>query len=564
MPNEADGSMPVATNVAPAQDEKQKQFLEAYKDINRKQEEDKAATQAAALGFEYISLLGFPIDLQAMGMLTKAESESMQAVVFYKEGLDVRVAALDPKNSQLMEFVKSLQVKNLRPKVYFISESSYQQAEKLFEKVLRPKAVESEVLKITPGTVYFKQLGILTNPPAELTATRIIEMLLGAAIELRASDIHIEPEDLFMKVRFRIDGVLQDMVHIPKAAQKMIISRLKIVSKLKLNVEDTPQDGRFTFDLKGRLTDVRVSVLPSAYGEGVVMRLLVSQAKALDLTELGMNAPTFKIIQRELAKPNGMIVTTGPTGSGKTTTLYAFLNFLNTSGVKIITLEDPVEYKLEGINQTPIAADKGMTFATGLRSILRQDPDVIMVGEIRDQETAEVALQAALTGHVVLSTLHTNDAAGAIPRLTNMGVKPYTIAPGMNAIIAQRLVRKLCPDCKQETKLDPFMLTQVKEVLGNIPKNSGVEAPADLNNLKFYHSVGCEKCGKSGYLGRIGIYEVIAKTDAIEKMIFAEANALDIKKAAVADGMITMIQDGMLKVLAGVTDVEEVLRVAQE
>jgi type IV pilus assembly protein PilB len=552
MPNEADGSAAVAANVTPAQDEKQKQFLEAYKDINRKQEEDKAAAQAAALGFEYINLLGFPVDLQAMGMLSKAE------------GLDVRVAALDPKNPQLMEFVKNLQVKNLRPKVYFISESSYQQAEKLFEKVLRPKAVESEVLKITPGTVYAKQLGILVNPPAELTATRIIEMLLGAAIELRASDIHIEPEDLFMKVRFRVDGVLQDMVHIPKTAQHMVISRLKIISKLKLNVEDTPQDGRFTFDLKGKLTDVRVSVLPSAYGEGVVMRLLVSQAKALDLTELGMNTPTFKIIQRELAKPNGMIVTTGPTGSGKTTTLYAFLNFLNTSGVKIITLEDPVEYKLEGINQTPIAADKGMTFATGLRSILRQDPDVIMVGEIRDQETAEVALQAALTGHVVLSTLHTNDAAGAIPRLTNMGVKPYTIAPGMNAIIAQRLVRKLCPDCKQETKLDPFMLTQVKEVLGNIPKNSGVEAPPDLNNLKFYHSIGCEKCGKSGYLGRIGIYEVIAKTDAIEKMIFAEANALDIKKAAVADGMITMIQDGMLKVLAGITDVEEVLRVAQE
>jgi type II secretory ATPase GspE/PulE/Tfp pilus assembly ATPase PilB-like protein len=293
------------------------------------------------------------------------------------------------------------------------------------------------------------------------------------------------------------------------------------------------------------------------------MRLLVAQAKTLELTELGMNEPTFKIIQRELAKPNGMIITTGPTGSGKTTTLYAFLNFLNTSGVKIITLEDPVEYKLEGISQTPIATDKGMTFAIGLRSILRQDPDVIMVGEIRDQETAEVALQAALTGHVVLSTLHTNDAAGAIPRLSNMGVKPYTIAPGMNAIIAQRLVRKLCPDCKQETKLDPFMMTQVKEILSAIPKNSGVIVPAD-SEWKFYHSTGCDKCGKSGYHGRVGIYEVIAKTDAIEKMIFAEANASDIKKAAIADGMVTMAQDGMLKVLAGLTDVEEVLRVAQE
>jgi type IV pilus assembly protein PilB len=552
-----------AAATIPAQDEKQKRFLEAYKDINRKQEEDKTASEAVAQGFEYINLSGFPIDLQAMALISEEDSKAMQAVVFYKEGLDVRIAALDPKNPAVLAFAKTLQDKKLRPKIYYISKTSYQQTQELYSKVARPKAVESEVLKITPGTVYSKQLEVLANPPAELPATKIIEILLGAAIELRASDIHVEPEELFVKVRFRVDGVLQDVVHIPKAVQRMIISRLKIISKLKLNVNDVPQDGRFSFDLKGALTDVRVSMLPSAYGEGVVMRLLVAQAKTLELTELGMNEPTFKIIQRELAKPNGMIVTTGPTGSGKTTTLYAFLNFLNTSGVKIITLEDPVEYKLEGISQTPIATDKGMTFAIGLRSILRQDPDVIMVGEIRDQETAEVALQAALTGHVVLSTLHTNDAAGAIPRLSNMGVKPYTIAPGMNAIIAQRLVRKLCPDCKQETKLDPFMMTQVKEILSAIPKNSGVIVPAE-GEWKFYHSTGCDKCGKSGYHGRVGIYEVIAKTDAIEKMIFAEANASDIKKSAIADGMITMAQDGMLKVLSGVTDVEEVLRVAQE
>jgi type II secretory ATPase GspE/PulE/Tfp pilus assembly ATPase PilB-like protein len=437
------------------------------------------------------------------------------------------------------------------------------QTQELYAKVAKSKGVESETLKLKPGNDYRTQLKILENPPSEMTATQMLEVLLGASIELRASDIHLEPEDHFLKTRFRIDGVLQDVAHIPKELQHTVTSRLKIISHLKLNVEDVPQDGRFTFDDNGKITDVRVSVLPSAYGEGVVMRLLGTQAKALDLKELGMNEQAFAIVQRELAKPNGAILTTGPTGSGKTTTLYAFLNYLNDAGVKIITLEDPVEYKLEGISQTPIASDKGMTFAAGLRAILRQDPDVIMVGEIRDQETAEVALQAALTGHVVLSTLHTNDAAGAIPRLSNMGVKPFVIAPALNAVIAQRLVRTLCNDCKKEITPDAATLEKVKTILAAIPKNSGVKFP-DIANVKFFHGVGCEKCGTSGYKGRIGIYEIIAKTEAIEKMIFSEANASDITHAAVADGMVSMIQDGMLKVAQGITDIEEVLRVAQE
>jgi len=269
------------------------------------------------------------------------------------------------------------------------------------------------------------------------------------------------------------------------------------------------------------------------------------------------------VIRNELAKPNGMIITTGPTGSGKTTTLYAFLNQLNEPGVKIITLEDPVEYKLEGISQTPIDNRTGLTFAAGLRAILRQDPDVIMVGEIRDQETAETALQAALTGHVVFSTLHTNDAAGAIPRLMNMGVKPFVIAPALNAIIAQRLVRKLCEDCKEETKLDPFMLENVIKVLGEIPKSANVKIPA-ATDLKFFHGSGCEKCNHSGYRGRIGIYEVIAKSDELEKLMFSGASTSDLKKYAIEHGMVTMMQDGLLKVLQGITDVEEVFRVTKE
>ncbi len=431
----------------------------------------------------------------------------------------------------------------------------------MYDKVARPKTIEQDVLHISKDQDYISELKILEDETKTFSATEILEKILGAAEKYKASDIHIEPEDHLIKVRVRLDGVLSDVLHLPKTYQKSLISRIKILSKLKLNVEDVPQDGRFSYDIQQHLTDVRVSMLPSAYGEGVVMRLLATQAISLKLDDLGFIGRARDAIMAELNKPNGMIITTGPTGSGKTTTLYAFLNQLNEPGVKIITLEDPVEYKLEGISQTPISPSKGMTFASGLRSILRQDPDIIMVGEIRDQETAEVALQAALTGHIVLSTLHTNDAAGAVPRLLNMGVKPFVIAPAMNAIIAQRLVRRICQDCKQEIKLDPFMLEKVRGILKQIPKTAGIEVPKDP---KFFHGVGCDKCNHTGYKGRVGIYEVIQKTEAIEKLIFAEANTLEIKKTAIAEGMVTMIQDGMLKASMGITDVEEVLRVAQE
>ena len=322
-----------------------------------------------------------------------------------------------------------------------------------------------------------------------------------------------------------------------------------------------PQDGRFSYEYVGKPADVRVSILPSAYGEGAVLRILSSQAINLRLDDLGLRGKSYQAIKNQLAKPNGMIVTTGPTGSGKTTTLYAFLNQLNQSGIKIITLEDPVEYKLEGVNQTPISATAGMSFASGLRAILRQDPDVIMVGEIRDQETADVALQAALTGHVVLTTLHTNDAAGAIPRLINMGVKPFVIAPGLNAIIAQRLVRRLCVACKKPVQVEPVLLEKVTKILHEIPASAEVTLP---NPLVFYRAEGCAACNNLGYEGRIGIYEIIERGDELERLILDAAPTSDIKKYAIAHGMTTMMQDGLLKALDGITDIEEVLRVTQE
>lgn len=541
--------------------QKQKDFLRKYDEVNRAMEEKKTAEQSFSFNAPYIDLTHFPIDLNALSMWSAEQSKEAQAVLFYKEGNALKVGSTQPNNALLRKHLDALLKEHkLEPVIYHISQSSLDEVLAMYAHVIRPKHFAEETVEVKEQDDYTKPLKELGTDKI-FTATQVLSILLGAAHKYQASDIHLEPEEMVLKVRFRLDGVLNDMVNLSKDYQKVMVSRIKILAKLKLNVENVPQDGRFTYLVDGQPTDVRVSVLPSAYGEGVVMRLLATQAKLLNLDELGFNGRAYEQIKNELAKPNGMIMTTGPTGSGKTTTLYAFLNILNQPGVKIITLEDPVEYKLEGVSQTPIDTRAGLTFAAGLRAILRQDPDVIMVGEIRDQETAETALQASLTGHVVLTTLHTNDAAGAIPRLINMGVKPFVIAPGLNAVIAQRLVRRLCPDCKIEEQLEPFMLTKVKRILSEIPKNSGVEAPKEY---KFFHSPGCESCNHTGYKGRIGIYEVIIKSDLLEKMIMSSASTSDIRKAMIQEGMVTMMQDGLIKALQGITDVAEVFRVTQE
>ncbi len=541
---------------------KQKDFLQKYGEINRKMEEDEAAAAAARQGLQYINLSHFPADLNAVAIFTKEQAEESGSVVFFKEGNDLKIGSVDPSGAVLKVLLKNLAEKHsYKTTVYLISKSSFEQWFKYYEKIVKPKPVESDILQVGAEENYTQAMKSLEQGPATRSATEILAIILGAASNLKASDIHFEPEEKFIKVRFRLDGILTDQLHLSKEYQKAIISRIKILSKLKLNVDNVPQDGRFSYNLEGSPSDVRVSVLPSAYGESVVMRLLATSATLLKLDDLGLTGKSYEIIKEELYKPNGMIITTGPTGSGKTTTLYAFLNQLNEPGVKIITLEDPVEYKLEGIIQTPINSASGMTFASGLRSILRQDPDVIMVGEIRDQETAETALQAALTGHVVFSTLHTNDAAGAIPRLINMGAKPFVIAPGLNAIIAQRLVRRLCPACKREVKLDPFLLEKARKLLSAIPKAAAAPIP---EKLTFYGAGGCEKCGHTGYSGRIGIYEVIGRSDRLEKLIMQSAGTAEIRKVAIQDGMVTMGQDGLLKALQGITDVEEVFRVTGE
>ena len=529
-------------------------------DANRQLQEEAAQVQARQANLPYLNLHNFPIDLQVLGLFSKEEAETAESLPFYRDVHDLRIGTRNPANQLLKQKVIELS-KKYQVTLYLISKASFEQTLKFYAKVATPKSTFDETVRVEKAQDFSAILKELADEGVQQkkTASELLTDIFGAAMFFKASDIHLEPEEHFIKVRLRIDGVLQDMLHLAKGLQKSIMSRLKILSKLKINIENLPQDGRITFYYLQRPIDVRVSTLPSAYGEGTVMRLLGTGAVNLKLKDLGFQGRSHDIVEAELQKPNGMIITTGPTGSGKTTTLYAFLNELNQPGVKIITLEDPVEYKLEGIQQTPIDHTVDFDFAKGLRAILRQDPDIVMVGEIRDLETADTAMQAALTGHVVLSTLHTNDAAGAIPRLYNMGAKPFVIAPALNAVIAQRLVRRLCPKCIKPAVLSPVVLSRAKMLLEAIPPKAEVNLPKEL---QFYHAEGCSECHGLGYSGRIGIYEVIQVTDTVKDLIQKEVSMTDLKKQAIADGMVSMAQDGLLKALQKITDVEEVFRVA--
>ncbi len=542
-----------------SQQDKALRVKQVYSELDRKFEEEETKKSALKQKIAYMNLYGFPIDTQALNLIPKHDAEAFNILVFYKEGRTVKLGVTKVLDSQ-KSVISKLKEAGYSVDVFLVSQSSFNHVFLEYDKIIVARK-RSEETKILSKDVKVGALSEIAKKFENVPATEMIDQIVGAALNLDASDIHLEPESQSLKVRFRIDGVLQDTAAISLDLHHQIISRIKILSRLKLNVTAVPQDGSFSLTFDGQPVDIRVSVIPSAYGESVVMRLLRQDKSNLKFQELGIVGLAEKRILAEMEKPNGMILTTGPTGSGKTTTLYAILNKLNEPGVKIITLEDPVEYKIAGITQTPIDARAGMTFADGLRAILRQDPDIIMVGEMRDLETAEIACQAALTGHIVLSTLHTNDAPSAIPRLLDLGVKPFVLAPSINAIIGQRLVRKICTACKQEYSLPENLLARVELILKSIPKASQAEVP---KRLVFYHSPGCEKCNGLGYKGRIGVHEVFTISDEIEKMITKGATTTEIKNQAIAEGMITMAQDGVLKALAGITDIEEVFRVTEE
>ncbi len=392
--------------------------------------------------------------------------------------------------------------------------------------------------------------------------TELFAIILGGAIGLRASDIHIEPREETVRLRLRIDGILQDVILISPKIYRSLLSRIKFVSGLKLNISDRPQDGRFSIIQGERKIETRVSSLPSDFGESIVMRLL-DPRNLIEIEELGLRKDLLALFKKQIKKPNGMILVTGPTGSGKTTTLYAFLKRIQNPEIKIITIEDPIEYKLKGITQTQVNHKKGYDFASGLRALMRQDPDVILVGEIRDLETAEIACEAALTGHLVLSTLHTNDAAGAIARLVDIGVRPISIAPAINMAVAQRLVRRVCKKCVRYVKPSKEESKKIKEGLANVRKDI---VPSAFSNADFKipKIQGCPDCNFTGYRGRTGIYEAFLVDDQMKEFILSNPSITATRNLAVKKGMVLMHQDGLIKVLQGITTIEEVERVTGE
>jgi len=391
--------------------------------------------------------------------------------------------------------------------------------------------------------------------------TKLLEIILAGAINLDSSDIHIEPEENQVKFRVRVDGILQNVMFIDSKIYQNLLSRIKLLSKLKINVSDRPQDGRFSILMGETSIEIRTSSLPAEYGETIVLRIL-NPKSLISVEALGLREDLFGIFNKEIKKPNGMIIVTGPTGSGKTTTLYAFLKKISKPEIKIITIEDPIEYHLKGASQTQVDPKKGYDFANGLRSIMRQDPDVVLVGEIRDLKTANIALQAALTGHLVLTTLHTNDAAGTIARLQALGEKPNNIAPAINMAIAQRLVRKICKKCVKLEEISAENLTKIKKALRGLPKE--VKIPKITSGIKIPKAKGCNFCNSTGYQGRVAIFEAFLIDDEIEKFILTSPSIGALKKLAIKKGMVPMRQDGFMKVLQGLTTIDEVERVTAE
>jgi type II secretory ATPase GspE/PulE/Tfp pilus assembly ATPase PilB-like protein len=545
-------------------------LTEKMSDIRLTELEKIAQDRSVEIALPYLDLKGFPIAPEILALIPREEATRTRTVSFLKHGDEIRIATTQPgpDATALAERIAKQEGANIQ--IYFVSDPSMDYALKLYD--VLPEVKEMIYgLRIDEAalTKYEKEISNFRDLQAkigEVSTTDIVTLMIGAALKSNASDIHIEAEEGDVKLRFRLDGLLQDAAKLPRDTWKQMISRLKLLSGTKINVEGVPQDGRITIYLSNEKIDIRVSFLPTAYGESVVMRILRPKSVALEFDNLGIRGNALEQLRREIERPNGMIVTTGPTGSGKTTTLYAILRKLNTADVKIITLEDPIEYKLEGINQSQIDHEKKYDFAKGLRSILRQDPDVVMVGEIRDLETAEISIQAALTGHLVVSTIHTNSASGAIPRFLSMGVKPFLLAPAINAIIGQRLVRRLCETCKKPATLSADALAQVKATLEALPPNAAPKL--DLTKLTFFAPPAdentCTTCTGLGYKGRIGIYEVMTMTKEIENLILTgNVSEYQMEEIAKKQGMVSMVQDGLLKALDGLTSVDEVLRVAE-
>jgi type IV pilus assembly protein PilB len=578
-----------------------KNVIQVLRETGHLLPDDLALGLSEFYNLSYVKLKSLDLKIEIVSRLPEDISKKYNLIVLDVSGDNLYKIAIsrpeDPAVAEIISFLK--QKNNIDTELYIASETDIQDAFKVYQdkksplvknlvknpfsepekkqeekaisdtentSIAQPQVIQKseEELQKDVGDIIIDQL---VNDPInnvedlkKITDTGAAPNILAALVKyasgLGASDIHIEPYEKVLKIRFRIDGVLRNIIDININLHPSIIARIKISSHLKIDEQRIPQDGRFDVKFGEKKIDIRVSTLPTNQGEKVVLRLLDKSKGIITVEELGLTDRGLKLLQKNIAKPYGMILATGPTGSGKTTTLYAILQKLNNPQVNIVTLEDPIEYQLEGVNHCQVRTDIGFDFANGLRSILRQDPNIIMVGEIRDKETAEMSIHAALTGHLLLSTLHTNNASGALPRLVDMGIEPFLISSTLNLVMAQRLVRTICPKCRQATEVSQELLTQLSEEIKGLPE----EFQKKLNGkITFYKGKGCSECSE-GYKGRIALFEVLEMDQKIQEAVLRKASAEEIESIAVKNGMLTLRQDGLIKALSGITTIDEVLR----
>ena len=531
----------------------------------REAQEREAQRRAVKLGFAYISMVTVPVQTKALRLVSGQEAREAKLAAFGLKKNQLSLAVFDPVAAGAKKIINKLKIDGYQVEIFIVSLESLNYAWSFYQFVA-PEAKEiTGKVEIAANRIkeLTKKLGDLKNFKSQLQdfkeprVSQMLEIILAGALVNRASDVHFEPERAKTKIRLRVDGLLHELYSLTPAVYLTLVSRIKLLSKLKLNIHGQPQDGRFTIGLEDGDIEIRTSAIPSEFGETIVLRILNPALIKVDFEKLGLRNDDLEIIDKELKRPNGMILNTGPTGSGKTTTLCAFLKKKYQPEIKIITIEDPIEYHLEGIEQTQVNSKAGYDFSNGLRSILRQDPDIILVGEIRDLETAQIAMHAALTGHLVFSTLHTNEATGAIPRLIDLGVEPSVISPAINLIIAQRLVRKLCPVCKKEKKIDEPLAKKIKNFINQL--SSRVERAA-LDNFKIFEAKGCQWCGGLGYRERIGIFELFSMTPEVMSAIAEKITDLELQKLAQRQEMVNLQEDGLIKVILGLTSFEEIER----
>jgi type IV pilus assembly protein PilB len=546
-------------------EDKQKRKID---ELLHREEEDLVQILSSKYGVNYVNLLAISINTDALRLIEEKTARERLMAAYAISDKKLKIAARNPDDEKTLEVVKGLEEKGYIIEINIASTQSLEKAWKMYNDLsfaYESRAGSLEISNEEVATIIEQAknlpaiVDILNSSVSGKKAyrvSRILETLVAGALSIDASDIHMEPEETYVELRYRLDGVLTEVTKLDTETYNLLLSRIKLISGMKLNIKKDSQDGRFSIRLPSGEVEVRVSILPGAYNESVVMRILNPKSINVPLEDLGINEKLLNILKREMDRPDGMILTTGPTGSGKTTTLYAFLKRVQTPGIKIVTIEDPIEYHLPGIVQTQ-TNEKGYNFAEGLRATVRQDPDIIMIGEIRDNETASIAINSALTGHLVFSTLHTNDAAGTFPRLIDLGINSKVITSALRIAMAQRLVRKLCQFCKKEVMAEGETKNKIDQTLSEIEDKNYIPA----NTTKIYTPVGCDKCNQIGYKGRTGIYEAILTDDKIENAVELNPSEREIWQAAKGQGILTMKQDGILKILQGMTSMEELERV---